>query len=394
MGGHKLFPNEIIENSQEANFSKHTVKSKVIYITVVLSFAGFMSALPFVHMDVGVRSQGFIRPITEVASVTSPVSGYIQFLHFSENSLINEGDIFVTLNAPDILERLRFNEQRQKQLTAFITDLDLLQKADSITVISFIELNSPRYRQSWAEYRQQLINQTQNIQQLDRELERDRILYDRNAISGAAFDETLYARDSAINGYRLTVEQQKNQWRIDKTTLINELDQLISEQTQLREELTRYEIRSPVTGTVQNSNGIFQNGFVYANQLLGEISPDTSLIAEIYVNPKDIGLLRKGMPVRLQLDAYNQNQWGVASGIVQEISKDMILNEGEPFFRVRCSLDQDYLELSNGFQGHIKKGMSLQARFIVANRSLFQLLYDRVDDWLNPAWAENKYTIN
>jgi len=28
--------------------------------------------------------------------------------------------------------------------------------------------------------------------------------------------------------------------------------------------------------------------------------------------------------------------------------------------------------------------MSLQARFIVTERTLWQLIYDNVDDWLNP----------
>lgn len=389
----QLFPQEIIENSQEANFSKHTVRSRIIYVTVLLFVLGFFSALPFLYLDVGVRSQGFIRPATEVAQITSPVSGYIQSVHISENRPINQGDVFVILKSPEIIEKLRYNEQRQNQISSHIADLELLQKTDSLTIISPAELTSPRYRQSWAEFRQQLINQSQKIHQLNRELDRKKTLFERNAISRVTFDETLYTRDFAINDYKLILEQQKNQWRMDKTTLISEWDQLRSEQTRLQQELNQYEIRSPVTGTVQNSNGIFQNGFVYANQVLGEISPDTSIIAEVYVSPRDIGLLREGMPVRLQLDAYNQNQWGVASGFVKEISRDMIMNNGEPLFRVRCTLDQDYLKLSNGFQGEIKKGMSLQARFIVANRSLFQLLYDKVDDWLNPAWSENNYTF-
>jgi membrane fusion protein, peptide pheromone/bacteriocin exporter len=31
--------------------------------------------------------------------------------------------------------------------------------------------------------------------------------------------------------------------------------------------------------------------------------------------------------------------------------------------------------------------MTLRARFVVARRSIFQLLYDKADDWLNPATA-------
>lgn len=130
---------------------------------------------------------------------------------------------------------------------------------------------------------------------------------------------------------------------------------------------------------------------MHANQALGEITPDTSLIAEIYVTTGDIGLLRTGMPVRIQVDAYNHNDWGVATGKIESISTDVIMNDGQPLFRVRCSIDQTYLQLKNGFQGELKKGMTFQARFIVNRRSLFQLLYDKVDDWLNPAWSENEY---
>lgn len=392
MGNEKLFPDEIIDNSQESNFSRHSVKSKAIYVTILLFIIGAFCALPFIYLDVGVRSHGFIRPSANIAQITAPVSGFIQSINATENSLVKRGDIIAVLSSPEIIEKIRFNEQRQNQLDTFIADLEILQKSDSLSITSSLKLNSLRYSQAWNEFRQQLIIHTQKIHQLNREVEREEILLERKAISKTDFDETVFNRDSAMNNYSLMVEQNKNQWRIDITSFVNELEKLRSEQLQLREVLNQYEIRSPVTGTLQNTNAVFPNGFVYANQILGEISPDTSIVAEVYVTPKDIGLLHEGMLVRIQLDAYNQNQWGVATGKIEEISRDMIINNGEPLFRVRCSVNQDYLELKNGFKGEIKKGMSLQARFIVANRSLFQLLHDRVDDWLNPVWSENTYT--
>ena len=123
---------------------------------------------------------------------------------------------------------------------------------------------------------------------------------------------------------------------------------------------------------------------------MAEISPDTTLIAEVYVPPNDIGLLKANMSVRLQIDAYDHNQWGTASGKVESISTDMILSENTPVFKVRCLIDQTFLELPNGFRGDIKKGMTFQARFIINRRSLFQLLYDNMDDWLNPAWSDTQ----
>ncbi len=61
-----------------------------------------------------------------------------------------------------------------------------------------------------------------------------------------------------------------------------------------------------------------------------------------------------------------------------------VLLQEKPVFMIKCSLSKDELQLKNGFKGKLKKGMTLQARFILTRRTLFQLLYDRTDSWLNP----------
>jgi hypothetical protein len=62
-----------------------------------------------------------------------------------------------------------------------------------------------------------------------------------------------------------------------------------------------------------------------------------------------------------------------------------------PMFRIRCTMDRNYLSLKNGIKGYMKKGMTVRARFIIAERSLFQMLYQSTDDWLNPAQFAKKY---
>lgn len=63
-----------------------------------------------------------------------------------------------------------------------------------------------------------------------------------------------------------------------------------------------------------------------------------------------------------------------------------------PVFKVQCSLDQQYLQLKNGFKGYFKKGMTANVRFKLIKRSLFDLLYDKMDDWLNPSTQLSKNT--
>ena len=90
--------------------------------------------------------------------------------------------------------------------------------------------------------------------------------------------------------------------------------------------------------------------------------------------------------MRIQLDAYNYNQWGVITGSVDEIYNDVIVDEAQSraYFRVNCTLNSTKLYLKNGYEGDVKKGMSAQVLFIVAKRSLVNLLYDKIDNWLNP----------
>jgi len=389
----ELFPKEIIENSQESNFSTHSVKSKVIYSTIVFSIICLFTLLPFIEVDVGVRSQGIIRPVTEVIQLNSPVSGQIKFLNTFENSFISKDQIIAKFDASVINERIRYNQSRREQLSQNVREITKLQKFNPELLHSDVELETVRYQKALLEFRQQLINQQQIIKQHERLLERESILYNRNATSTSVLEEHQYTLQTEKNRLKLLIDQQHIKWHLDKVAFLDELNKLESEYLQFSEELTLYEIRSPVSGTIQNLTGISDNSFVFANQVLGEISPDTNLVAEVFISPKDIGLLRVDMPVRLQIDAFNHHQWGIATGSVISISRDILIIDNRPVFKVKCTIDQEYLELVNGFKGQIVKGMTFQARFIISRRSLLQLLHDKVDDWLNPAWGENKYAV-
>lgn len=386
----ELFPKEIIENSQETNFSTHSTRSRIIYSTIVLSLIGLMSALPFIRVDVGIRSQGMIRPVTEVQKIISPLSAKIISVTAGENSYVQKGDIIATLDDTDIKERLQLNQNRQEQLRAYMSDITFLKEKASELTETGLNLNTERYRRAGLEFRQQMLNQKQSVDQLRREFEREKTLYNRGATSLLNLEEKEYFFQVEENKFKLLLEQQQNAWSLDIATFQDEIQQLLSEHSQLSHELKRYKILSPVSGTLQNSNGISENSFIYTNQVLAEISPDTALIAEVYVPPNDIGLLQENMSVRLQIDAYDHNQWGTVSGKIESISTDMLLSENTPVFNVRCLIDQTFLELPNGFRGDIKKGMTFQARFIINRRSLFQLLYDNMDDWLNPAWSDTQ----
>jgi membrane fusion protein, peptide pheromone/bacteriocin exporter len=123
---------------------------------------------------------------------------------------------------------------------------------------------------------------------------------------------------------------------------------------------------------------------VQAGEVLAIISPGAALIAECYINTRDIGLLKLNQPAIFQVDAFDYNYFGILTGKILSIDSDFTVIDNKPAFKVRCILNSSQLYLRNGFTGEIKKGMTLQARFAVTRRSLWQLLFDKIDDWLNP----------
>jgi HlyD family secretion protein len=97
-----------------------------------------------------------------------------------------------------------------------------------------------------------------------------------------------------------------------------------------------------------------------------------------------MGDLKMDTPVKFQIDAYNYNQWGWATGKIKTIGNDIELIQNQAVFQVQCSLNENELFLKNGISGKLKKGMTVKAQFFRARRSLWQLLFDKVDDWFNP----------
>lgn len=113
------------------------------------------------------------------------------------------------------------------------------------------------------------------------------------------------------------------------------------------------------------------------------------LYVEAYITPHHIGYIYIGMPVNVQVKSFNYNEWGAINGTVQDISSDFLADsQGNCFFKIKCSMEKNHLTLKNGRLGRLKQGMNVSTHFKVARKSLFNLLYQKMDDWMNPAQNE------
>lgn len=166
--------------------------------------------------------------------------------------------------------------------------------------------------------------------------------------------------------------------------LEEQLNGLLAENKKLETDKNNCVIISPIDGTIMVSKQLSVNSFVYSGQNIAAISPDDSLIVECYVSPTDIGFIQKGQKVGLQFDAFNYNQWGLGSAEVYDIDRNLTIQDNLSYFVVRCKITKQTLSLKNGYSVDVKKGMTLTGRFFITERTLWQLLFDKIDDWFNP----------
>lgn len=225
------------------------------------------------------------------------------------------------------------------------------------------------------------------INQAKREYSREKILYDKSLVSEEEYEKFLYTYQSKKEELASLIESQLSAWQTELNNYQNQYKEMQTAQKQEKSEVKDlYEVRSPITGTIEQFSGIYRGNSVQAGQTIATVSPDSAIYVEAYVSPSNIGYISKGMPIKAQISSFNYHEWGTLKGSVVYVSSDYMSDgNGNTYFKVKCQLQQNHLVMKKtGAKGYLKKGMTTNVRFMITRRSLFDLLYQNIDEWINP----------
>lgn len=378
----QIFPKEIIENTTEVHQFKHSTKSKIIYLILLLAFIGIFILLPYLKVEIYSSARGIIKPNKDRIDLNVINSGRIIFSGVKNNKKVKKGDTLLVIDNNGIDDRIDLSIYQLDETNLFLIDLSVLLGLKSIQIN---KLKSLKYKRLYLQYSQKMSGHEVKLIKVKRDFERHSTLFEKGVISTSEFENKKFEYDMARNEIKQFRKQQLNIWQTDFTQYQNQIKEIRSNEEQLLKSKTQFIVTAPINGTLLNIKPQEHGSFITIGTQLGEISPDTDLLVECYINPSDIGLLKQSNKISFQVDAFNYNQWGLATGEIIEIGKDVELIENQPVFKVRCKMNQKYLSLKNGFRGNLKKGMTLNANFRLTERSLFDLLYDKMDDWMNPS---------
>ena len=367
-----------------------------IYRVVLLGCIAALASLPLVEIDVAVNAPGLVRPASERVEVRLPYGGVIARVLAHDNEPVTAGQPLLELATPDLDERIARNTDLRLEKQAVLGLLDTLSTMPlaetsvfpGVAVGRIVEIPATvrALRQDFNQLMVQCEANRAAEAKAGTELARAEALAGKGIATQRELDDARYALDRVRAEGRLLIEQARTRWQMRGEEEAAALANLASEAKRLESERALAVVRSPVKGSVQGLVGLSAGAQLAAGTVVGVISPDDKLIVEAVVSTRDIGLVSRNQPVRLQVDAFPYTQWGLLEGRVLAIAADASTagSGAPPVFKVTIEPCSSCLTRPDGATGTLGKGMGVSARFLTARRTLLQILYQDASEWLDP----------
>lgn len=401
-----LLPATVLEDCVELHLARTEVGGRSIYLAMLGCLAAGLVALPLVSVPVSVHARGVLTPVVERQEILAPAAGVVAHVRARDNLAVRRGDTLLALDAAAGEERRRSLRERVEAARLEVADLEALLSATEASAAArdgpatnagpglgslagsgrsaAVRLRTPRYAQALAELRTALGESALDVERARGELARARRLAALQLLPPAELEARTLDLAQAKARARAVLDRYRSGWAADLADRRSTLRDLAATLSDADQAAKLSVVLATADGTVQEWTGVAPGSFVAAGERLGVLSPDGALEAELLVPSRDIGLLRPGLPVRLLVDAFDYRDWGALHGRIREVSADAVVVDGRPLFRVRCTLAGGRLRLGNGAVARLQRGMTLDGRFILARRTLLQLLRDRATDWIAP----------
>ena len=369
-------------NTLENLIYKNKTKSISIYLVLVLAVMVGLFLLPVIKIDISSQSRGIIRSKTDNVPVTAIVSGRISWLALKNNAVVRKGDTLIKIAKESLLT------EKQTQDTLSGATQMLLEDMANLLANRVSHLKTPTAKEEFYQYQARKNELQSKVAQTQINFNRSKTLFDKGIIASAEHEKQVYDLRFAQQALQSFVSQQKSTWENQRRELEERVKNIQGSISKIKAEENNYVVLAPISGTIESFSGLQVGSFLNASQPIATISAVDQLIVESTISPNDIGLIKNNQVVKFQIDAFNYNQWGLLEGKVIDIDRNITIQGEQAFFKVRCSLNSTAMKLQSGYKTNVSKGMTLTSRYIITRRSLFELLFDKVDDWLNPKQLE------
>jgi len=395
-----------------------------ILVLTASSLCAFLWAA-IAEVDVIVRSVGQIIPAGKSQIVQHLEGGIVREILIKEGEVVAAGQPLMELS--DVQTRSSL-EQEQSRLDALRgREARLAAEVEGAEAIRFpAELNDPNVirveTSAWEARRQRLAEEVQVLkaQSLQKKSElaeitskqknlleelvlaqkKHRVIEDLHKNNAASELEVLDSQmriqqlkseiaEATSVAPRIEAARGESESRI-KEAVARFRAEASAALTQVREELEnislgmdssvdrleRNIVRSPVAGLINTMNVTTIGAVVRPSEILMEITPsDQRIVIETRANPNDRAHLRRGLPARVRVGAYDYSIYGTFEGLVTDVSADTLMDErGVRYYRVNIEVDLSTRPSGAKQPGILMPGMGATADIAVGKRTILSYI--------------------
>ena len=307
---------------------------------------------------------GKIIPTGEVSTIKMPSSGIIKEILVGEGDKVLKDQILLKLDT-------RSNQQRDQTLKEEIT---------------FKENQLTSLRDEFDEF---IKNSKKGFISLNNNIDLQNSILEKyeNLVKLGAVPELQYLdRKSNLISLKTEKDNLIKDFESNKSKYIQKLDVINSELSDLKGRLAENNlvlinkiVKSPIDGTVFDLKPKNIDYSAQATETILKVVPYGDLEARLEVPSSDIGFVKEGMDVDINIDSYPSSDFGVLKAVIKSIGSDALKpdsSENRQFFSfpVSADLNDQFLELKKGRKLDLKVGMTLQANIKLRKVSYLQLL--------------------
>ncbi|XXK32640.1 HlyD family type I secretion periplasmic adaptor subunit [Rhodobacteraceae bacterium nBUS_24] len=361
------------EMEDREGFKGSTILISVLFLIIALIYWASKAEL-----DNVTRGEGRIISSMQNQKVQATEGGVILKRFVQENSVVSQGDVLFEIDPIDAnselnqimvrISALKIKETRLKaelsgidfvipeeispnlsQIVDSERDLFFAKKADLQGKISVFDQRLEQQNKELEEIAASKFTSENTVELLRKEVEFIEPMVQQNIASKPrllALQRELEAATGQIEKLKISetktksiIKQLKNE--VESTRLsyklasMEELNQVISEQSQRKGELPKLEervsrtlVKSPMDGIIYKLNYRTPGGYVSKGDVLIEFVPTgQSLEIEAKIKPQDISKIMLGDDVLIRFSAYDSSKYGTVNGKVIRISPDAITDE-------------------------------------------------------------------
>lgn len=224
-----------------------------------------------------------------------------------------------------------------------------------------------------------LLEKTKELLELDQRLEQQR--QQQKVLSA----QRLNLRDRK----RSYLAQNRREYSDKLTQTANTLAEQEQELAKATERNGLQQLRSPVSGLVQQLAIHTVGGVVTAAQVLMVVVPDAAqLEAQVNILNKDVGFAAPGQTVEVKVDTFPYSRYGTVPAVVTFVSHDAVKDERLGFvFPAYVRLSRSYI-MVDGERKALQAGMSVVAEIKTGTRRVIDYVLSPVREYQATALRE------